>query len=292
MSWLKTTRVLAVLFAGTLLVTTALAQRATVPSAAPPPSGIAVAVTLEARPEPESPKKESKAESPRDAVLHKWAKADEGVREEHFQFTRTEKDNTWDTRTVTKGEVYVKKPDLWCVELRDKDGKMERIWLLESKRLHNFDFAAKTERVFPFSIDVVPVGDTGGLRLSESFLGISLKGWETQFRWSMIGVQARDFSTHFEVRLTKENQWYSYLDITPRSREGKSWFHRARVVLNRDGYRVRQLWMESANGNEVVTDYSSRRTNPDPPITRESLLMKLPNGWKRIFPPGEKDADK
>jgi hypothetical protein len=119
-----------------------------------------------------------------------------------------------------------------------------------------------------------------------------LEGAETLIRWSTVGVQARDISPRFEVRLAKEDQYYSYLDIKPRSKEDKKCFRRARVVLNHDGYRVRQLWMESLTDNEIKVDYLSVRTNPDPPINQEIFLMKRPKGWKHIDLSADKDADK
>jgi hypothetical protein len=271
MFWMKMTSLLAIALAGCALTAAVIAQQAPVP-----------------------PKEEKKAETPLENVLRKWAEADENVREMHVRFTKTTTDRTFDQKIVIKGQASIKKPDLGRVDLRDKDGRMETIWVLESKRLHSFDFGEKTERIMPFPIETRPLREDNELRILHpaTFLGISLTEIQEQFRWSVFGPQARDISPRFNVRLAKEDKWYLYLDITPRNREKNSWFYRGRVVLNRDGYHVRQLWLERANGDEVCTDYLDIRTNPHPPITRESILKGLPKGWKRLAPPVEKDGDK
>ena len=57
---------------------------------------------------------------------------------------------------------------------------------------------------------------------------------------------------------------------------------RMRVVLSRDGYWGRQLWLEHGNGNEVTLDFERPDTDPRPPITPESIREGLPKGWKRF----------
>jgi RNA polymerase sigma factor (sigma-70 family) len=282
MFWKKMTVILAMVLAGSAATAAVLAQRTSAPSTSELPHAIATASSLEEKPTPKPPQEAKKPETPLEKVLREWAEADENVREMRVSFTKTEKD-IFDTRTTTKGQASLKKPDLWRVDLLDKSGRSETVFLRESKLLHWFDRETKTEKILP--IPRTPKGN----REASIWFDVSsfLKSCDEQVRWFAFGPQARDVSPRFTVRLAKEDQWYSYLDITPRGREDKKWMSRARVVLTRDGYHVRQLWLEHSNGTEDRINYLDIRTNPRPPITRESLLMTLPKGWKRIEPPKE-----
>ncbi len=283
MFWMKMTTALAIALTGTALTATVLAQRTPIPSSASPPQEIAKDAAQEEKPEP--PKEEKKTDPALDEVLRKWAKADESVREMHVRFTKTATNKTFDEKIIMKGQASVKKPDLWRVDLRDKNGRMETVVLLEYRRLHFFDFKTKTEKTLSLPEASVPAREADGPSFSLGYPipEISWKELETQFRWLTFGPLARDISPRFNVRLAKKDQWYVYLDITTRTRKDKKWFSRSRVVLDLKSYRLRQLWMEYPNGNEILVDYLS--VNPDlqlPPITRESLLKGLPKDWKRI----------
>jgi outer membrane lipoprotein-sorting protein len=252
-----------------------------------------LAVAAEAKPVSEPPKAKEKTETPLEEVLHKWAKADDSVRERHVRYTMTLKDHTFETTTVTKGETFFKKPDLCRVDVRDNDGRRKESWLLDSKRLHIFNYEAKTERIIPFPILPLQVHQKDGNQIVTSgWLESLLSGWEEGVRWQGFGPQARVISPRFNVRLGKKDRWYIYLDIAPRDRVDKRWFIRCRVTLDSERYQVRQLWMEAANGNETTWDFDDIKTNPEPSITRESLLKGLPKGWKRIELPANEDADK
>jgi RNA polymerase sigma factor (sigma-70 family) len=282
MFWTKMTVVVTVVLAGSLLGLTVGANRE--------PTAPATAAPHETPPEetaaPKPPKEKEKAETPLDAMLRKWAEADEKVREMRFNFKTTTKDNIIDEKTVVKGQASLIKDDYFRVDMQDKDGQLKGILILDGKKLHNFDYEAKTERIYAWPKDLA-----FGREKKETWFTPWLYGWGIYARWPLFGLQARDFTSRYDIRLVKEDRWYSYLDITPRSREDKKWFRRSRVVLNRDSYRVRQLWLEYPNRNEILTDFLDIQTNPEPPVTRDSLRKGLPKGWKRIDLTGERDAD-
>jgi TIGR03009 family protein len=228
------------------------------------------AVGLERRPEPRL-----------EAVLRDWAKASEAVREAHVQFTQTTKDKTFERTTVQRGEVFVKLPGLVRVNFRDKEGELTEVALVVGRDLHLFNFKARTEQIFqlPEEFGFPEASDRYPKRAPGRWGGQMLEDWV------FLGLPTRDLARRFDVRLAKEDQYYTYLDIQPRTKGDRDNFRRARVVLNRDGLSVRQFWFEAPNNTEVTYDFPRRNTSPDPPITHERLLkdlQPLPPGWERL----------
>lgn len=234
-----------------------------------------------ARPEPA---KNEKKETPLEAVLRKWAEADAQNREIHVRFTRTDTDQLLDYTNITKGKASIKRPDLWRVDRFDKQGRMLYILLLEDKRIHLFSAETKTERIFS-----VPES-TKEIREAEIRFGLPrfVWSWGEQIHWLSFGPQRRDLDSRYKVDLIKQDRWYIYLDIEPRNKERswfdwfpEQWFDRGQIVLERKTYQVRQVHFRYYNRDDIVVDFLDRQTNPKEPITKESLLKGLPQGWKR-----------
>jgi outer membrane lipoprotein-sorting protein len=131
--------------ASSILTAISLAPQ-TAPSPAPTTPPIVVS-SQNAKPEPlpETPKK-TKEESPLEATLRKWAEADTKIRAMHVRFTVTDNDPIYEQKTVTTGEASIKKPDLWRVDLFDKDRKRRNVMVMEDKGFRLFDAEAKTEQ--------------------------------------------------------------------------------------------------------------------------------------------------
>lgn len=226
-------------------------------------------------PQPKKSKKEKEDKS-LGSILRKWAEADAKIREMHVRFTMTNIDPTFDVKTVTKGQASIKKPDLWRIDRRDKEGRIQDILLLETKRLYWFNAEAKTERVVLVSEVLnkdlkIAFWDNPMLWIVSRLLrGDGLE----MIRWHFFGPQARDLDSRYEIRIDNEDQWYIYLDITPKKE--RTVFDRGRIVLLRKNYQVRQVWFEHANRSETVVDFLDRRPNEKEPITRQSLMKGLP----------------
>jgi hypothetical protein len=176
----------------------------------------------------------------------------------------------------------------------------ERMILLFTKeKFHFFNSAGKTERIYPKPADRSFLGEKTPER---SFLG-SLTALRTGILWQealqqhvywyfagFVGLPVRDLPKRFDLRLTKEDSWYVYLDLQPLRPKDKSFFDRMRVVLWKDSFRVRQIRYEHPNGNAVTLDFQKLDTRK---ITPESIRKGLPEKWKRIEPIGSaEDAQK
>ncbi len=97
----------------------------------------------------------------------------------------------------------------------------------------------------------------------------------------LLGMKAEDAKRRYELKLAKEDAYYIYVDISPRTPADRSDFQHARLVLNKSNYLPRQLWFEHANRSEVMWDIPNLQVGMalerrvfDEPAT--------PPGWKKV----------
>lgn len=274
MLWAKMTLLVGITALGAAFTASALAS----------PFHAASAPGAKPDPQPGAAKKQ-KEETPLEAVLRKWAEADAKISAMHVRFTATEQVRVFDTETVTSGYASIKKLDLWRVDRFDKERRKRGILLREGDRLHCFNTETKTEKIFRFP-EAVKEDPPNGARpewLESLRIDVdnSVNNLQEQFRWLSFGPRACDIDSRCVLRLSKQDKWYIYLDVAPH-RKGQMWFDRGRIVLNRKDYQVRQVWVERPGLiREQVVDFFDRQTNPQEPITRDSLLKGLSKGWRR-----------
>jgi TIGR03009 family protein len=99
----------------------------------------------------------------------------------------------------------------------------------------------------------------------------------------LLGMKAEEARRRYELKLTKSDQYYYYVDVLPRFDQDKADFQRARMVLNKDSFLPRQLWFEQPNGNTVTWDIP-KIENGAPLNTREFDTPTPPAGWKMAQP--------
>jgi TIGR03009 family protein len=230
------------------------------------------------RPDPEPPSREEERtpEARLERLLHEWARADGAVREARWRFKRTRKDKDAEHGDVTRGEVLFRRPGLLRVNVADEKGKPAVILFADDKALYNYDFRGRTERVFP--------PRPGGRRpAGPDRAPAPFTDWVPEpAAWGLVGPPVRQLAQRFDMRLAKEDRYYAYIELRPMAPEDRKLFWRARLVLDRDGPWLRQLWFELPDGGEDFWDYEKPDPRPEPPVTRESLTEGLPQGWKRI----------
>ena len=97
----------------------------------------------------------------------------------------------------------------------------------------------------------------------------------------LFGMKAADAKRRYELKLAKEDTYYIYVDISPRSPADKADFQRARLILNKSNYLPRQLWFEHANRSEVMWDIPNLQVGMA--LDRRSFdAPKAPAGWKLV----------
>jgi TIGR03009 family protein len=228
---------------------------------------------------PDPPEPATEADAKLDKVLREWARAADSVKQMHYCFRRTEADRATNDKTILTGEAFVRKPDLLRIETRDDTGELWDLLVCKGKEIHQFSPISHTQNVFmvPESLGFPEKPERYGGNWVERGAGRMLE----LLSWEYRGYPVRDLKARFEMRLTKEDEYYTYLEFTPRSKSDRDEFRRMRVVLMRERRWVRQFWMEAGNGRTVTLDYEEPDTNPKPPVTPESIMKNLPEGWKR-----------
>ena len=97
----------------------------------------------------------------------------------------------------------------------------------------------------------------------------------------LLGMKAEEARRRYDLKLAKEDQFYIYVDVAPRTPADKGEFQRARLVLNKDSFLPRQLWFESPNNSEVTWDIPRVQTGVA--IKREVFdKPQTPQGWKMV----------
>jgi TIGR03009 family protein len=100
----------------------------------------------------------------------------------------------------------------------------------------------------------------------------------------LFGMKADDVKRRYELKLSKEDTYYIYVDIAPRSAADRSDFQRAQLVLNKSNYLPRRLWFEHANRSTVMWDIPTLQ--PGMALDRRIFdAPQAPAGWKLV--PGE-----
>ena len=185
-----------------------------------------------------------------------------------------EKDKTFETTSASIGVAKYMKlgsgsstVNLASLELR-REGKadLDKKFLCTGNYLYQVLFEAKEIRAFE-----MPKPKQGQVA-EDSFMSL------------LFGMKAEEALRRYDIRLSKEDQWYIYMDISPRFPADKADFQRARIVFNRSNFMPRQLWFEQPNGSEVTWDIPKMETNVklersefDPP--------RAPQGWKLVQEP-------
>jgi TIGR03009 family protein len=104
---------------------------------------------------------------------------------------------------------------------------------------------------------------------------------DDNFMSFMFGMKAEEAKKRYVLTLAKEDKWWIYMDVAPRSAADKAEFARARLVLSRETFLPRQLWFEHANGNEIQWDIPKLENGAS--IDRRVFdAPKPPPGWKLV----------
>ncbi|SRR5579871_4152447 len=209
-----------------------------------------------------------------DAHLAKWEAATKNVETLGAQLIRIDKDPVYEHVQRFEGEAYYMKAgtgrtaqNLALLEMRLAGQKeFKEKFLCTGTYIYQFAPEQKEIRYYK-----LPEPKPGQVAEDNSLLSL------------LFGMKAEDVKRRYELKLAKEDTYYIYVDIAPRSPADKSDFQRARLVLNKSNYLPRQLWFEHANRSEVMWDI------PNMQIPMAKLDRRVfdapkapPPGWKIV----------
>lgn len=181
---------------------------------------------------------------------------------------RTEKNKTFQTVDVYKGVARFLRPNMASLEMEreDKPGVPVEKFICSGTFIYQFLFQQKEVRVHE-----LPKPKQGQIA-DDGFLAF------------LFGMKAAEARERYDLRLVKEDQWYVYVEILPRTNADKAEFQKARLVLNKDNYLPRQFWFEQPNGDEVTWDIGPH-VDTNPKLNRRDFEPTTPQGWKMVTVP-------
>lgn len=183
-----------------------------------------------------------------------WEKATQSIQQLHYEFIGTEVDTTFNRKIASRGQVYFKKPDLFCMESRLPNGEIEYVLLADGK-LQQFRTRERRQMI------ILPVFRS-----------------ETMMMYYFHQLPIGQWEKDCDVTLRLEDENWIYLEIKPRTQQQKADFERMEVVLNAKTFRVKRLFFEQSNSSSVTMDIEKTEINGKVPMTLESIRKGLPQG--------------
>ena len=105
----------------------------------------------------------------------------------------------------------------------------------------------------------------------------------------LFGMKKDEAKSRYDLKLTKTDSNYVYVEILPRNAADKVDFKRAQIVLFKDTMLPRRLWFEQPNKTETTWDVLQINPNDKTIDRREFDAPAPPPGWKVVQAP--KDAE-
>jgi TIGR03009 family protein len=174
---------------------------------------------------------------------------------------------------VWEGKAFYMRPDRVRIQLNLNSNKNEFEYiLLSGNNLYEYRSQAKK-----LTIHQLPPPAAGQVA-DENQLGI------------LFGMKAIEAKRRYEIRLVKEDQWWIYLEILPRTADDRADFTKARLILYAPTFLPRQMWFEQPSGNQVTWEIPEIDTTlnlkPD-----DFRAWQPPQGWQietiKQGPPGQ-----
>jgi TIGR03009 family protein len=207
-----------------------------------------------------------------DEHLSKWEAAMKKIETLGAQLTRIDKDPVYEHVQKLTGVAYYMKAG--------SGPSAQNLALLEMKLEGHKDFKEKFICTGAYIYQFLPEQkEIRYYQLPKPEPGQAAE--ENNLLSLLFGMKAEDAKRRYELKLDKEDAYYIYVYITPRSPADKADFQRARLVLNKSNYLPRQLWFEHANGSEILWDIPNLQVGMA--LDRRTFdAPQPPPGWKLV----------
>jgi TIGR03009 family protein len=204
-----------------------------------------------------------------DRYLMGWERSMESVTTLAARLKRTEKDTTLDSNRVLVGEAYYKKSGKGANAVNKAflqmrlEGKQEVAEKYVCTGTYLYQFLPEEKKIKYFEVPRPKPG----------------QGMEDNFLSFLFGMKADEAKKRYDLRLTKEDKFYVYVDVLPRTQADKEDFKQAQLVLNKDTLLPRRLWFVGSNKSETIWDIDPVEKNRDL-ADRMFDAPPTPTGWK------------
>lgn len=206
-----------------------------------------------------------------DEYLLRWEQEMQKIQSLEATLERTEKDKTFQTEKKFTGVARY---------MKDGTGPTARnLALLEMKEAGKQELYEKFICTGTFLYQFRPQEkEIRVLRLPTPKPG---QVSDDNFLTFLFGMKAEQTKQRYDLKVTREDQYYIYLDVAPRRAQDRSDFVRAQLVLNKDTYLPRQLWFEQPNGSTIVWGIPHVDTRAKINV-KEFDAPTLPPDWKMV----------
>lgn len=232
-------------------------------------AGMMLGTSLYAQPATQPPQAPPAAPAPGrlDTLLMRWEQEMKNVQTLVAQCARTEINQTNGFKEVFVGTARYMKPNLATLDMQKQSNpQIYEKYVCTGTFLYEYRPQNKVVRVHE-----LPQGKPGQLP-DDNFLSF------------LFGMKAEEARRRYDLRLVQEDQYYIYIEITPRFDADKAEFNKARMVLNNSNFLPRQLWFKQANGDEVTWDIPKLQAGAA--LNRnEFVAPAVPQGWNLIRVP-------
>lgn len=211
------------------------------------------------------------AQTELDAYLDRWEKTMASVTNLTAVITRVDTDKVFKTATKYTGWAAYTKSGTGLTALNKAvlelkpEGKTEISEKVVCTGTYIYQFIPARKEIHAHEM---PRGKNGELADNAS-LGL------------MFGMKAAAAKERFGLMLAKVDAHYVYVDITPKKAEDRTEFQRARLVLDKNSFMPRQVWLEQPNGNTVLWDLPSTLSGARIDM-RHFDAPRPPDGWKVV----------
>jgi len=205
-----------------------------------------------------------------DALLQKWEQEMKKVDVLAAEMNRTALDKVRGDVTTFSGHAKYMKPNLAALEMVRKDNpQVFEKYLCTGTYLYEYAVTTKQIRVHDLPKPV------NGNVSDDNFLSF------------LFGMKAEQAKQRYDLRLVKEDQWYIYIEVLPRTAADKADFQKARLILNVSNFLPRQVWFQQPNGNEITWDIPKLAVGPDAKVQRTDFTPpnQPPQGWTLVRAP-------
>jgi TIGR03009 family protein len=204
-----------------------------------------------------------------DATLVNWEKAMSGIGSLYTEVKRQTTDKVLLTIDNYTGEARYLKPNKASLYLKnDKKAADFEYLILNGQNAYKFEPSKKEIHIYP-----LPPAKQGQIS-DENFVSM------------LFGMKAVEAKRRYDMLLTKEDQWYFYIQVLPRDPQDKADFTRAELVLTKTTSMPRRIWFENPNGNETTWEFT--KLQPNVQLKASDFDQPTPAaGWqlKKIAPP-------
>ncbi|HEV3262443.1 MAG TPA: TIGR03009 domain-containing protein [Gemmataceae bacterium] len=203
-----------------------------------------------------------------DFLLVRWEREIGNIKTLEAQCVRTTKDKTFGDTDVFEGYAKYMKPNLAMLKM-DKKGKpgVFEEYICNGQQLYEYRPSDKLIRVHE-----LPPPKSGQVA-DDNFLSF------------LFGMRAEEARRRYDLKLTKEDENWTYILIVPRFPADKADFQRAELLLSSKTFLPRRLWFEQPNGNEITWDLLQMDSNGAHVTANDFTKPPVPTGWKMEIAP-------